>query len=683
LERIPEEPDVLINVGVYDLPSTADLILLGNRGTPALVNCLINNLDSSARSLCADVLIATRDARAIEPLIAALDDPSNSVRVSAIQALGRIESSAATPKLLAMLEDPNTDGWVQDAIVKALAANGDPTAIDPLFAFFQESRDNTVQTALWSVRRLLSPDQRRALILSPLEYRGKYPPYSSIAFAVERAGDFAITEAMDHLIFHYPEAGSDLQNRIIYNLGRIGDKRAIPFVEGLIDPTGSARLLNNVVFALDRLGVDVGPLLREILADQRAYIRYNAAFVAGDLKLKLLTPELSKALEDFNDIVRSEAALALGKIGDPTALPVLEIAAAAENPLLRRDAILALLNIDRPKYLERAMKELRETELLAVREALLDELLDGKDQSQLSELILFLDPKISAHRNLGVRILDRFETCNNPDVLAFLVRVASVSGGGYGGHDARHHAFRLLGRFADPRTAFILEQWVVHPDQELSQVLRALARMNSTGRKEVAREYFEREGTKVQLYAAFYLASQGEQDAMQKLLDALEFAPIEFKINVAIILTELDYAKLPGAKTRLIELSQHPDVYVRLYACRALTHWGYAEGIEQLEKELAKRIPFIDAVVFDILKQLPDAVKLRTVKTLLPSADPVLKRELERIAGLESGLSSVLLEEEFGGLSDADEEWDDSEDYDSDEYDDDSDEYDDDSDEYE
>ena len=49
-----------------------------------------------------------------------------------------------------------------------------------------------------------------------------------------------------------------------------------PLLRGLLDQSADARLLNNVVFALSRLGEDVQPFLRQAVGDRRAYIRFNA-----------------------------------------------------------------------------------------------------------------------------------------------------------------------------------------------------------------------------------------------------------------------------------------------------------------------------------------------------------------------------------------------------------------------
>jgi len=622
LERVPEEPDILINVRGYDLPSTHDLVTLGNRATPALVNCLVNNLDDYARSICANVLVSTRDARAIEPLIAALDDPDSTVQGYAIEALSQIEARNATDKLIEIMKSDFISGYKRRDAIRALGRSGDPKAIEPLFEHFRAEWDVSTQEALWDMRRQLSDEQRKALILDPLRDWDDVNS-SVLSFSVERAGDLELSEARSYLTDYYKEAGYNTRNRIIYNLGRIGDKDAVPFVEEQIDHTGEARLLNNVTFALERLGVDVVPILEKTVTDERAYIRYNAAFVAGDLELEALVPLLSTAVkEDINDIMRSESAVALGRIGSKDAIPALEAAAKEENKIVRRDAIWALLQIDYDAYRERALQEVRDTETSSVRDKLINALADRAEPAIVSEIMLMLDPLNYSDRNIGIRFLDHFETMSNAEALAWLLRIA-----GTGNHDA----YRLLARFADKRTEFLIENWFAQPRGEAEQIMRALARLGSKERKEMARKYFEEEGSSEQLYAAFYYAALGDPDGMDVLLTALEVAPVYLKRIVAIILTELDYTKMDGAQARLEALLEHPDVYVRLYAARPLAHRGFESGKKHLWSELEKKIPFIRDETLSIVRRLPSDILTPLLEGWIKKADPMLAMSLEPI----------------------------------------------------
>ncbi len=634
LQRVLEEPDVLINADANDIPATADLVLLGNRATPALVNCLINNLDPYARAICAHVLVATRDGRATEPLLRALDDPNRSVRLYALQALGEIEARPATQRLLEMLNDENLEAHIRREVIKTLGRGGDPAAIAPLLTFFEANLDANAQLALWDMRRQLTPEQLQQIILPGLYHsrRQRTVPRDVRTFALERAGDFRMTEAVDPIIALYANADSQQRNRIVYNLGRIGDPRAIDFLLTLVDTRGEARLLNNVIFALQRLNYDVADILRTALTDPRAYIRYNAAFVAGDIREGRLLKDLVKSLTDVNDIVRSEAAIALGKVSDPQAIAALEKAVNDDNPVLQRDAFKALLAIDYDRYRDRAVAMISTTDVASLRNGLIEELGKRRERDIISPIILALNPDSHRDAPVGIAYLNRFGTMDNPDAIAFLVRAAA---------NDDHHAFRLLGRFADPRTEFLMTNWLANPGREAPQILRTLARLGATAAPSLATPYLERNGTMVQLYAAFYFASRGDAKAMELLLEAIETAPLELKVSAAMILTELDFRHFKGAQERLERLLQHPDTYVRLYAARPLAHWGVAAGADQLVREIDKKIPFIQDVALSIIDRLPEASRRALLQRLRQDADPMLTRDLDELLARSSLLEET------------------------------------------
>jgi len=66
-------------------------------------------LDASVRQAVANALGKVGDARAVEPLLAQLSDPTASVRQAVINALVRIGDPRAVEPLLARLNDPDAD----------------------------------------------------------------------------------------------------------------------------------------------------------------------------------------------------------------------------------------------------------------------------------------------------------------------------------------------------------------------------------------------------------------------------------------------------------------------------------------------------------------------------------------------------------------------------------------------
>ena len=87
-----------------------------------------------------------RDARAVEPLTAALKDSNADVREQAAFALGQIRAAARSPALGAALKDTNAD--VREQAVFALGQIRDASAVDAI-----TPRSTTRTTACASRRR--------------------------------------------------------------------------------------------------------------------------------------------------------------------------------------------------------------------------------------------------------------------------------------------------------------------------------------------------------------------------------------------------------------------------------------------------------------------------------------------------------------------------------------------------
>ncbi len=628
LDRLPSEPDLLINLSPWELPATSDMVQLGRTITPALSNGLINNMDAEARRVCAVVLASTRDPAAQQALLDALEDPDYSVQSQAISALATIEGSKATPYLLELLAKPRVPSWVKDDAVRALGRRGDPAAVKPLMKYFLSTWDPAAQQALWDLRRHLTNGQVNQLVTAPLKARKiNQVPYSVLSFSVDKAGRLKIRSAAAPLR-KLADSQPSLQNKIIWSLGMIGDRSSVPYLQGLLDKTADARLLNNVLFALDRLGEDTEPFLAQVLDDRRAYIRFNAAFVAGDLGNEALVDELAARLSDPNDYVRSEVAVALGKIGSKDAIEALEAASDEENPIVRRDALLALATIDYPTYRGRVIEELVSSDKESVRDKAVTFLADRRDPEVVSRVLAELNPWGYQDQYVGLALLDSFDALDNPDATAYLLR-AAASGSG------RHQALTILARHQDERATFILRQWLTQPGGEQDQMLRAMALMKDADSRAHGERWRDGRRVRSQLYGSFLLASLGEPEGVDRLLAALEDSPPELKRVAAMLFTELDLAAVEGTGDKLAALLDHEDVYVRLYAARALAQSGDPRAYEVLKDELDKRVPFIRDEVLDIVERAPRAHSEPVLRSWLNRADPMLRPDLERI--LEKG----------------------------------------------
>lgn len=627
LASLTANDGVLINLSASDLPSTTDMIRLGRQATPAILNGLVNSMNATVRSACAAVLTGTRDPRAVDALLDALDDPNESVRHLAITALGQVETGKATPRLLGLLDKPNTSYGIKRAALRSLGRLGDPKAIDPLLDYFERTWDGAAQDALWEMRRRLSDRQLKRIVVGPLKAaRGDNPPGRPVlTTAIQLAATLKIKDAGKPMrrIF---DKHAGLQNKILNALGRIGDRGAVSFLRERLDPAAPARVLNNVAFALDRLGEDVTPFLKKTLADRRAYIRFNIAFVAGDLKAKAAVPELLTALKDPNDYVRSNAAIALGSIGEKSAVAGLEEASRETNPVVKADALLALAQIDYAAYRDRVISEVVGGRHAGSRTKAIAFLSSKDDPSVVGAVLRALDPNNYRDRAAGLRLLNGFDALKDPSATAFLMRAAAAT-------DYESDAYRLLGRFVDPRAQFALQQWLTQPGGNVDQMLRIAGRYQDKASVPLIAPWTHpKRSLSAQLHAAFALSEINRDPAAgERLAQAIETLPLHLKRTAARLLTEVDVAQIDGLDARLKAMLKHEDVYVRLYAARALMARGEPSAATVLANEVQKKTPFIRDEVLDIIERTPPKYRDPVIMGWMTQPNPHLNRSLGRI----------------------------------------------------
>jgi HEAT repeat protein len=90
------------------------------------------------RWLAVEALGKIGDARAVDPLIAALKDEDSNVRKNAAEALGKIGNARVVDPLIAALKDENRD--VQKNAVEALGKIGDARAVEPLITALENEK---------------------------------------------------------------------------------------------------------------------------------------------------------------------------------------------------------------------------------------------------------------------------------------------------------------------------------------------------------------------------------------------------------------------------------------------------------------------------------------------------------------------------------------------------------------
>jgi len=341
------------------------------------------SLSLELRWQAAEALGRLGDARALAPLIEALQDKNNSLRGNAAEALGEIGDSRAVPCLIEALGDK--DDYPVRCAVEALGKLGDETAVEHLVPFLKhDPRSEVTEAAAKSLEKLgwePKDDEEKAYCLLA---KRNWDELAKLGKA-----------AVPPLIWATEIDTGSLRVRAAITLGEIGDPRAVkPIIRAwradwdpssqfnvklalysISDPAAVEPLIEALrgegvsvygrwlaVEALGRIGDSraVGPLI-EALKDEDKDLCLKAAKALGEIGDARAVGPLVNAIK--GDIARTggcvgelaaAATEALGDIGDESAVPALtEISGVAKGTSLEDHVRYALINIERKQMGER------------------------------------------------------------------------------------------------------------------------------------------------------------------------------------------------------------------------------------------------------------------------------------------------------------------------------------------
>ena len=126
------------------------------------------------------------DAKAVEPLIEALNDTSFKIRNAATISLGRIGDARAVEPLIAALD--KFSGWARAA--KALGEIGDAKAVEPIVNSLLKPHVNSEGDYMICARSLIKiGDPRTFYLLEKVLLDEKSNPHSHVAFVLGEIGD--------------------------------------------------------------------------------------------------------------------------------------------------------------------------------------------------------------------------------------------------------------------------------------------------------------------------------------------------------------------------------------------------------------------------------------------------------------------------------------------------------------
>lgn len=356
LASIPKDPSVLINVTDREMPASPDILNLGKRSTAALERCLSDNVDQGIRVTCAILLGRIGDRRALPTLQAALADWEPSVRYWVILALGQIPDRSSFDPLLKLYARKDETVPNRAAILGTLGGLSDQRAVRMLRRELRtkpEKDQPDLRTSafggVWRSRHLMAPPTLASDVAFALRSDNK----SLVLAATEASAELRSPTHVGPLIPLLEDPNSDIRNKAVYALGRIGDRRATRALLERLPQVREARMLNNIAFALERLDrPSFFDAIGQLIAHKQAIIRLNAAFVIGDVQRPEGKPLLEKSLADPSDYVKTSTIVALGKLGEPSAIPLLEKFTNDPNLSIREEAIYAVNTLSGNKRLD-------------------------------------------------------------------------------------------------------------------------------------------------------------------------------------------------------------------------------------------------------------------------------------------------------------------------------------------
>ena len=586
LAQIRTDPTVLINIEYRDMPASPDILNLGKRSTKALERCLSDNVDSNNRASCAVVLQALGDRRALPTLQSALEDWDENVRLRVVLALASMPDGGSVAPLIKLFKRKDESLHVRRTVLKALGSISDKRVVtllrDQLRAKVGEDGEDLRDAAyasLWKNRHLMA----RATLVADTRAALQSDNDSLVLAATHAAAEVRSPRLVPSLIPLMEHQWSEVRNKAVYALGRIGDKKATKALLARLPKVRESRMLNNISFALERLDKDAFyASIKNVIEHKQAVIRLNAAFVLGDVKRPEGLPMLEKALNDSSDYVRTSAIVAVGKLGaasaeqNQQAINSLKPFSRHPNLAVREEAIYAL-----HKLTKGGRNDLIFNELFKIREPRrhgnvvrraaveLGKSGDKRMSKFLTECLL--------NRNCGVNQVGDFVRKHGGEVAHARVML----------HWARGST-HLSGLVSDIKTdgtlplakAALRDTWRRPQSPMTRSALEVLGAVGDPKARELARQRENVQLTWTRVRAQVAQARLGDAEAADRLVLELSDLPVEWLPHYVRLLTKVrEDAAHQNLAPKLKEKQKDEDVDIALAAAAVGLSWKPEDAI--------------------------------------------------------------------------------------------------------
>jgi HEAT repeat protein len=281
---------------------------IGDRAVEPMIAAL-NDENENVRIFAADVLGEIKDSRAVEPLITALRDENVEVREKTVSALGKIKHPRVLEFLIGALKDENSK--VRVKAVEVLGEMKDPRVVEPLVAALNDENEKVRMLTAEVLGETKDPRVVEPLIIALNDENSEVRVKT-----LEALGKMKDSRALEPLIAALNDKSNDVRVASVKALGQMKDPRA---AEDLIAKfkTRSESLREAVIEALSEFkDTRTIELLIATLDDKNWLMRWRAAEVLGNIEDPRVFEPLIAYLKDEKNIFIKGGEVAINILGD-------------------------------------------------------------------------------------------------------------------------------------------------------------------------------------------------------------------------------------------------------------------------------------------------------------------------------------------------------------------------------
>lgn len=295
-----------------------------DQSVPKLI-AMLSDKDDGVRSGAADALGKIGDARAVQPLITAMQKDKAAVRRVAIGAIALIADPSGEAALTEAVINPNDDNEARSQATSGLGKIATPSAIATLIKTLNDTDLKLRSAAVAALARAGKPattgGRPNAAVLTTLTNALQSSNDNIRLGAAQALQALHAPETNPALIAALQMKDSDVQAAAATALGYDGNSAAIaPLLGALSDPSGDVNAA--AADALQRIGAKATDALIATIEKGGTDAFYAATALGKQGQIAL--PALEKTAASASLVGQRWAAVALGAIGGQEVRPTLE-----------------------------------------------------------------------------------------------------------------------------------------------------------------------------------------------------------------------------------------------------------------------------------------------------------------------------------------------------------------------